>query len=239
MSHRAIIRTVLLLLPAIFCMYSVVLADDKAEPSGTWRWERKLQERTLKSTLKLKLVDGKLMGTYHGLGDEVAIESAKLDGDTLSFEVNREFNDQKFTIRFQGKIKGDKITGIVTVGDRELEWKASRSLLIADLLGTWQFKIETPNGQTITPSLKLKKNADKLVGVYTSRLGEIEATEIQIKGMQLSFKIAGERDGNKFSVVYTGKPEGDAIKGTIEYEFGDQKGSLEFEGKRQAESADK
>ncbi len=109
MSHRAIIRTVLLILPAIFCMYSVVLADGKAEPSGAWRWERKLQERTLKSTLKLKLVDGKLMGTYHGLGDEVAIESAKLDGDTLSFEVNREFNDQKFTIRFQGKIKGDKI----------------------------------------------------------------------------------------------------------------------------------
>ena len=31
MSHRAIIRTVLLILPAIFCMYSVVLADGKVE----------------------------------------------------------------------------------------------------------------------------------------------------------------------------------------------------------------
>ncbi len=239
MSHRAIIRTVLLLLPAISCLHLVARADDKPEPSGTWRWERKLQERTLQSTLKLKLVDGKLIGTYHGLGEEVAIESAKLDGDKLSFEVTREFNDQKFKIRFRGQIKGDKISGNVTVGDRELEWKASRSLLIADLIGTWQFKIETPNGQTITPSLKLSKKDDKLVGVYTSRFGEIEATEIQTKGTQLSFKIAGERDGNKFSVVYTGKPEGDAIKGTIDYEFGDQTGSIEFDGKRQTERADK
>ena len=35
-----------------------------------------------------------------------------------------------------------------------------------------------------------------------------------------------------FKVVYMGKPRGDSIKGTIDYDFNGNTGTVDFEGKR-------
>lgn len=67
--------------------------------------------QTRESTLKLKMEGDKLVGTISGRQQDSPIEDASLKGDEISFKVVREFNGNKFTIKYLGKISGDSIKG--------------------------------------------------------------------------------------------------------------------------------
>lgn len=86
--------------------------DKKADPTGTWKWSMTGQNgQTRESTLKLKLEGDKLTGTISGRQQESPIEEGKIKGDEISFQVTREFNGNKFTIKYHGKLSGDTIKG--------------------------------------------------------------------------------------------------------------------------------
>ena len=88
----------------------------KAEPAGSWSWTTRRFSRDgdggeVKNTLALKSEDGKVSGTYT-VGDASSdIKDAALDGNTLSFAIERQFGDRSATIRYQGVIRGDVIKG--------------------------------------------------------------------------------------------------------------------------------
>jgi hypothetical protein len=214
-------------------------ADKKTDPTGTWKWERTRGENTRQYTLRIQLDGDKVTGTYasrrNDSNNESKIENAKLEGDKLSFRVVREFNDRKFTINMQGKVAENTITGngefSVNGEAREFPWVAKRSVDIQDVLGTWRFTVETENG-TLEPTIKFTEKDGKLKGMYTGRSTDREATKISIKDNQLSFTISGENDGNAWNVVYKGKPRGNAIKGSVDYDFGGSTGTIDFVGKR-------
>jgi len=87
-------------------------ADDKPNPTGTWKWtvNRMGQEREM--TLKLKLDGDKLTGAMVGQnGQETAIEDAQFKDGEVTFKVTRERNGNKFTIKYSGKVTGDAIKG--------------------------------------------------------------------------------------------------------------------------------
>ena len=90
-------------------------ADDKSNPTGTWTWSFTTQSgQTIESTLKLKLDGDKLTGTYIGRGgQETAIENASFKNDQLTFQVTRERDGNKFTMKFTGKVAGDSLTGSI------------------------------------------------------------------------------------------------------------------------------
>ena len=92
--------------------------DKKADPAGTWTWTTPGRncgpDRT--NTLALKIEDSKLTGKLSapgrgGQSAETPIADAKVEGDTISFAVVREFNGNSITNKYSGKIAGDKITG--------------------------------------------------------------------------------------------------------------------------------
>src|SRR5262245_37513848 len=62
------------------------------------------------------LEGGKLTGTVSVLDMETKIEDSKYKDGDVSFTVNREMDGNKFTIKYNGKIKGDTFKG-----KRELE----------------------------------------------------------------------------------------------------------------------
>lgn len=228
---------------AVVLQASTVRADKQADPTGTWKWERKFGDNTVQFTLRLALTGDRVTGTYASSRSTTKITGGKLDGDQLSFQVDREFNDRKFTINFQGKVTDDAIKGKgkFTAGGntREFDWEAKRSVELDDVVGTWKFRIETGNGNVLEPSLKLVKKGKEISGVYTSRRGDIEAKKIAIKDNQLTFEISGENDGTAWKVTYHGQPRGNAIKGTIDYDFGENKGTVDFVGKRSPAKNDK
>jgi len=105
--------------------------DKKADPTGTWKWSFTGQNgQTRETTMKLKLDGDKLTGTISGRGGDTAIEDAKLTGDEVSFKVTREFNGNKVTTKYNGKLSGDSIKGKTeTERDgqpRSRDWEAKR-----------------------------------------------------------------------------------------------------------------
>lgn len=118
-------------------------AVQAADVAGDWTWTSPGRnggpDRV--STLTLKVDGGKLSGKVSSPGREGAaavetpITEAKLDGDTVSFNVVREFNGNSMTAKYNGKVSADKITGkIETSRDgqaRSRDWEAKRVVAAA------------------------------------------------------------------------------------------------------------
>lgn len=85
----------------------------------------------------------------------------------------------------------------------------------ADVLGTWDATVTTAQGQAIPSQLKLKKEADKLVGTIGSQMGEVPV-EAEVKGNTLTvwFNFQGQ-GGQPTAIELAGTVEGDTVKGKM------------------------
>ena len=105
---------------------------DKAKATGTWKSTFTTQDgQTRTTTFKLKQEGEKLSGVVVGRNNtETAIENGTVKGDELSFQVTREFNNNKFTFKYQGKVSGETIKGKVEFERegqaRSRDWEAKR-----------------------------------------------------------------------------------------------------------------
>ena len=86
----------------------------KPEPVGSWSWTTRRFSRDgggeeRKNTLALKSEDGKITGTYSAGDQSSDIKEAKLDGNTVSFDIERTFGDRSVKVRYSGLIRGDAI----------------------------------------------------------------------------------------------------------------------------------
>jgi uncharacterized lipoprotein YehR (DUF1307 family) len=104
---------------AVVCVLAVAgmaRAEDKPNPTGTWKYTADVNGQSIDVTIKLKLEGDKLTGTVSVLETESKIEDAKCKDGEVSFKVSGEVNGNKFTIKYKGTIKGDTFKG-----KRELE----------------------------------------------------------------------------------------------------------------------
>ena len=88
----------------------------KPEPAGTWTWTTRRFSRDgggqeVKNSLTLKTEEGRLAGSYSAGDRSSDIKNAKLNGNTLTFEIKRTFGDRSVTIRYEGIIRGDSVRG--------------------------------------------------------------------------------------------------------------------------------
>jgi hypothetical protein len=123
---------------AAFCITLAALAAE-ASPAGTWKWTVQGRQggQGFEQTLKLDYKDGKLTGTVLGATrgnftiPDTAISDASYKDGTIKFAVEREFNGNKFTSKYEGKLEGDTITGKSETPGRDgqtmsREWVAKR-----------------------------------------------------------------------------------------------------------------
>ena len=123
---------ILLFLLATFAWQSAAADDKKPDVTGTWTWTYKTREgKDATAKLKLKQEGEKVTGTYIArAGQEDPVENGKLQGDEITFDVNRVVNGQKMKFTYKGKVAGDTITGKITFGrDRPTphDWEAKRA----------------------------------------------------------------------------------------------------------------
>ncbi len=104
-----------------------------ADVTGKWTYEMAGRNgNTMTSNLTLKADGDKLTGTVSGRGGDTEITEGKVDGDSVSFTVVREFNGNKITQNYKGKVDGDTIHFNMTMaggqGDgRAREFDAKRA----------------------------------------------------------------------------------------------------------------
>lgn len=233
----------------VLCVVSgVALAQESADaskaapakavdPTGAWNWEYSFNDNEpAQFSLKLKWDGKQLTGKYTAFDNTTDIEDGKFEDDKLSFISKRTLNNNEFTVRFNGKAEANDILGTVAVdfgeGPREFEWHAKRVADFDGLLGTWKLKLETPQG-VIEPELTITQDGDKLHGHYVSPFGERDAKDVAFKDGELSWRIEADDDDEvDFEIVYRGKPDGDKITGSNEYDFDGNTGTMEFTGER-------
>ncbi len=208
------------------------------DPAGTWKWDYTINDNAAEFKLKLKWDDDtKLTGKYTSFDRTSDIEEVKFEKDQLSFISKREFEDRKFTVHFNGKVEADNITGTMSFdfdgdGPREFDWNPKRFVEIDDVLGTWELRVETPNG-VVEPQLTITAEGDELRGKSVSdTFGELEAKNVQLKENTLTWEVSVVNNGIEFNIKYTGKPRGNTIEGSNEFSVGENTGTMKFTGKR-------
>jgi hypothetical protein len=115
---------------AIFGVAGIVRADDKPNPTGTWKWTvMGGGGQARETTLTLKLDGNKLTGAISGRGGmETPIEEATYKDGEVSFKVTRERMGQKVTTKYSGKLSGDTIKGkSEREGGQARDWEAKRA----------------------------------------------------------------------------------------------------------------
>jgi hypothetical protein len=96
----------------VLAVAGVARAEDKPNPTGTWKWSVTFGDQKRDFTLKLKLDGDKLTGGFIGPdGKETPIEDATYKDGEAAFKVTRERDGNKFTVKFKGKVSGDTIKG--------------------------------------------------------------------------------------------------------------------------------
>jgi hypothetical protein len=113
------------------------------------------------------------------------------------------------------------------------------SALAADATATGTWKWSTPghnNGPARESTLTLKQDGEKLTGSLKSGGANAQAVDIKdgsIKGGELTFKVTrAGRNNQEMTITYTGKLDGDTIKGKIAFGQGDPR---DWEAKRAKE----
>jgi len=85
-----------------------------ASVAGTWDITIAGENgETYETKAKLSQDGDAITGDYEGPAGEAKISEAKLDGDTLTFQVARERDGQKLVLNYKGKLDGDTLKGEV------------------------------------------------------------------------------------------------------------------------------
>ena len=98
---------------ALLGVFSFVAAA--ADVSGTYKAEMNTQRGPQNLTITLKADGGSLTGTLANARGEVPISDGKVDGNNISFNVVRKFQDNEVTMKYKGVVDGDTIKFTQTV----------------------------------------------------------------------------------------------------------------------------
>jgi hypothetical protein len=87
-------------------------AEDKPNPTGTWKYSFMAGNRTIEVTLKLKLEGDKLTGVVVGGNkQDTPVEDGKYKDGEVSFKATFGRDDSKFVLKWSGKVSGDTFKG--------------------------------------------------------------------------------------------------------------------------------
>jgi hypothetical protein len=137
--QKALSSLITLSVCAFLALGVAAQAQEKVDPTGTWTWTVQGRQggadRVM--TLTLKLAGDKLTGEIAspGRNDQVVkteISDGKLAGDQISFSVTREFNGNKMTSKYSGKVTATTIKGKIETERngqaQSRDWEAKREV---------------------------------------------------------------------------------------------------------------
>jgi hypothetical protein len=102
---------------ALILLASTAFAADVA---GTWKGSIETPNGAMENTFVFKTEGAKLTGTVAmGQFGEAQISDGKVDGDTVTFAVVREFNGNEFKMTYKGAVKENQMTLTISVPGRE------------------------------------------------------------------------------------------------------------------------
>ena len=197
---------------------------------GTWDMVVESPQGKRPSTLIIKQEGDKLSAVVKGARGERPLDSITLKGDEITMVMKVQFQGSDMVITYTGKVEKDMMKGKADFGGlAEGDWSATPQKEgaaattmagpaapatpgpVGSITGTWNGTVETSQG-TGSPVFTFKQEGEKLTGTYKGQLGEAPLTGT-LKGNDISFSFKLNFQGEEFTITYTGKVEGNNMKG--------------------------
>lgn len=202
------------------------------DATGTWKGAFDFQGTSVPLTFHLTTAAGIVTGTVEGLPTTPAeIHEGKVDGDTITFWVNTDYEGTTYKLVYKGKISQGQID--FSFGTDDGSWGATLAAKnsdlpvaavkpsVPDVTGSWKGAFDFQG-----TSIPLTFHLTAAAGVVTGTVEGLPTTpaEIQdgkIDGDTVSFSVNTDYEGQTYKLVYKGKISADGIKFT----FGTDDGS--------------
>lgn len=176
-------------------------------------------------------------------GKPVAIDSARLDGETLVLSTRRQQaeGDMKITLRAQlagaDKCRGEGTYELLSAGDQG-NWSFSGRRIQPgefDATETWKVSFMTPDGERHEAEVMVMEKSGRHYGWYSSKDRELPATSVSLQGERVTLSLSAKTaDGDRVDVTFRGNVMGDRVNGTAEYNLLGETGSFPFQGQRRS-----
>lgn len=222
------LAAVLSLLPAAYA----------ADANGTWKGAFDFEGSSVPLTFHLTVANGAVTGSIEGLPTTPAeIHDGKVDGDTVTFWINTDYQGQTYKLVYTGKMAaaGDEIT--FTFGTDDGSWSAQLTAAkstdaipavapsAVDVNGTWKGTFAY-NGTPVVLTIHLTDTAGAVTGsVEGLPTTPTEIHDGKLAGDTLTFWVNTDYEGQTYKLVYTGK----VSAGQIVFTMGTEDGSWSTE----------
>lgn len=118
-------RNLLTAAAMVAVMAAGISARAQAGIDGKWAFEMNSPMGSVTSQVELKAEGKTLTGQFDMGGGRIwTIDGGVIDGDTITFTINR---DGKMTYEMKGKLEGDKIVGAAAAMGTTVEWVMARA----------------------------------------------------------------------------------------------------------------
>lgn len=220
---KAILR-----LLGLAALFYVLPSAYGADLSGTWKGSFDFNGSSVPVTLNLKATDIAVTGTIEGLPTSpVDIHEGKIEGASITFWVNTDYQGTTYKLTFKGKVSGDSID--FDFGTDDGSWgttmTAKREGAAApapvDVSGSWKGAWDF-NGTSMPVTFNLKSAAGVVTGTVEGMgPAPVEIHDGKIDGDTVSFSLNADYQGQTYVLIYKGKITG----GQIDFSFGTADGS--------------
>jgi len=207
-----------------------------ADLTGTWKGAFDFQGTPVPLTFHLtSAAGGAVTGNIEGLPTgAVDIHDGKVDGDSLTFWVNTEYQGAAYKIVYKGKITAGQID--FSFGTEDGSWSSTMTVkndaavatpattatpALATVAGNWKGAFDFQG-----TSIPLTFHLTVAAGVVTGTVEGLPTTPAEIHdgkvdGDAVTFSVTTDYQGTPVKLVYKGKVAADGIK----FEFGTEDGS--------------
>jgi hypothetical protein len=198
---------------------------------GSWDITIESPQGKNNAVLVIKKEGDKLTGVLKGARGERPLQSVTLTGNDITMVMAANVQGQDMLFTYKGKVEKDSMKGDADFGGFATgTWSAvphkegaapaaaapaqAGSGGSANVTGVWDFTVETAQGSG-SPVFTFKQEGETLTGTYKGQFGEAPLTGT-VKGSDIKFNIKVNAQGQEFNIAYTGKIDGNTMKGTAQ-----------------------
>jgi hypothetical protein len=220
----------------LFAFLAVLPSAHATDVTGTWKGAFDFQGTSVPLTFHLAVAQNVVTGTVEGMPTTPAeIHDGKVDGDSVSFWVNSDYEGQTYKYVFKGKVSEGQIdfsfgtddgswSATLTVKNSELPVAAVKPTA-PDATGNWKGAFDF-QGTSVPLTFHLTATAGALAGTVEGLpTTPAEIQDGKVDGDTVTFSVTTDYQGTPVKLVYKGKVSADGIK----FDFGTEDGSWSAE----------
>lgn len=224
-------------LAGLIGLLAVTAGARATDLNGAWKGVLDYQGTSVPLTFNLTVGDAAVTGTVEGLPTSPAdIHEGKLDGDTMTFWVNTDYQGQTYKLQCTGKLSaaGDEIA--FAIGTEDKSWSAPLTVTksaapatpvvptmpAADVTGAWKGAFDF-NGGSMPLTIHLTSTAGAVTGTVEGLpTTPADIHDGKVDGDKVTFWVNTDYQGQTYKLTYTGK----IAAGQIVFTFGTEDGSF-------------